>query len=74
MVLGDLMSTMVALIAQLGERQTEENINSHLKALSSIHGQRNFIKFNSSTEQIPSFPITTNIQPTIKLSIKSLLD
>ena len=29
----------VALIAQLGERQTEDNVSSHLKAPCSIHGQ-----------------------------------
>ena len=30
----------VALIAQLGECQTEDNVSSHLKAPCSIHGQR----------------------------------
>ena len=29
----------VALIAQLGERQTEDNVISHLKAPCLIHGQ-----------------------------------
>ena len=29
----------VALIAQLGEHQTEENVSSNLKAPCSIHGQ-----------------------------------
>ena len=29
----------VALISQLGERQTEDNVSSHLKAPCSIHGQ-----------------------------------
>ena len=29
----------VALIAQLGERQTEDNVNSHLKSPCLIHGQ-----------------------------------
>ena len=34
--------TMLALRTQLGERQTEEKIISHLKAPCSIHGQSNF--------------------------------
>ena len=44
-----------ALIGKLGELHTEDNITSYLKAPCSIHGQSNFINFNSSTGEIP-FP------------------
>ena len=33
------INTMVALVAQFGERQTEDNGSSYLKAPCSIHGQ-----------------------------------
>ena len=67
-------NNMVALISQLGERQTEEKIISHLKAPFLSHGQHNFTNFNSSTEQIQFFSLITNLHPTINLSIKSSLD
>ena len=55
-------NNMVALIAQLGDCQTEEKIISHLKEAFLIHNQHNFANFNSSTEQIPLF-FTHNQSP-----------
>ena len=61
---------MSALIAQLGERQTEDNITSYLEAPCSIHGQSTFTYFNSSNGEIPFFSLINNLHPTIYLSIK----
>ena len=59
----------VALIAQFGERQTEDNVSSHLKAPCSIHGQSTILLLHITTGEIhtPLLSPVTYLYPTINL-------